>query len=389
MFSGVASRLRGITNPLYRLRAQLEGQGERIVDLISGNVTEHGISFPQPLLEEILLAASRRSQVYRPDPFGQKAARKAIASYYDSHGVPITPDQVLLTPGTSISYWYCFKLLANEGEEILCPCPSYPLFDYIAALSGVSMVPYLLRESRSWAIDLEDLEARISTRTRAVILISPHNPTGHVASGDEIERLAAIASRHQLAILSDEVFSEFLLKNGSVPRAGCSAAPLVLTLNGISKMFALPGLKLGWMAVSGEKRNIAQALTALELISDTFLPVSELVQSAAPELFQEGREFLRHYVAEIRKRYETARDVLRGCSRIGISEPEGGFYMTLKLEDLEEERAAEEILKREKILLHPGHYYDIPPHHLVLSFVQKSESLRETLHRLLAVLESL
>ena len=389
MFSGVASRLPGTTNPLYRLRAQLEKQGERIVDLISGNVTEHGISFPQPLLEEILLAASRRSQVYRPDPFGQQGARKAVAAYYEAHGVPITSEQVLLTPGTSISYWYCFKLLANEGEEILCPRPSYPLFDYIAALSGVRMVQYLLREPRSWAIDLEDLEARISTKTRAVILLSPHNPTGHVASEDEIEKLAEIASRHRLAILSDEVFSEFHLKNGTVPRAGRCAAPLVLTLNGISKMFALPGHKLGWMAVSGEKGNIAQALTALELISDTFLPVSELIQAAAPALFQDGGEFLRHYVAEIRKRYETARNLLRGCSRIRISEPEGGFYMTLQLGDLEEERAAEEILKREKILLHPGHYYDIPPHHLVLSFVQKSEALRETLPRLLAVLDNL
>ena len=346
MFSGVASRLPGTTNPLYRLRARLEKQGERIVDLVSGNVTEHGILFPQPLLEEILLTASRRSQVYRPDPFGQEAARKAIASYYDAHGVPISPERVLLTPGTSISYWYCFKLLANEGEEILCPCPSYPLFDYIAALSGVRTVHYPLRESRSWAIDLEDLEGRISTKTRALVLLSPHNPTGHVASEDEIERLAEIASRHRLAILSDEVFSEFPLKNGSVPRAACTAAPLVLTLNGISKMFALPGLKLGWMAVSGEKENIARALTALELISDTFLPVSELVQAAAPALFQEGRDFLRQYVTEIRKRYETARDFLRGCSRIRISEPEGGFYMTLRLEDLEEERAAEEILSR-------------------------------------------
>ena len=217
MLSHIATRLPGPTNTLYRLRSELEGQGRSIVDLV-GNVNQEGILFPQEAFEDILLRSARASRIYRPDSFGQRPARQAISDYYRSHGNPIDPDCIVLTPGTSIAYWYCFKLLANEGDEILCPRPSYPLFDYIAALSGVRLISYELEEHRSWAVDIERLDACISTKTRALILISPHNPTGHVSPASEINALAEIAGRHQLAIIADEVFSEFLLAPGRFPR---------------------------------------------------------------------------------------------------------------------------------------------------------------------------
>jgi aspartate/methionine/tyrosine aminotransferase len=175
MFSTVAARLHGETNPLYKLRDQITAAGETVVDLTSGNVTEHGIMFPQPLLQEILAEGARRACVYRPDSFGQKPAREAVSRYYQRQGVSIPPGQILLTPGTSLSYWYAFKLLADEGDEILSPRPSYPLFDYIAALSGINLIPYSMDERRQWAIDLENLENTISNRTRALILISPRH----------------------------------------------------------------------------------------------------------------------------------------------------------------------------------------------------------------------
>jgi len=181
MFSKIVSRLRSEKNPLYRVREDLEAKGNRIIDFVSGNVNDFGICFPQPLLEEILIEASRRARIYRPDSFGQEVARQAISSYYKRQGAAILPENILLTPGTSISYWYCFKLLADEGEEILCPSPSYPLFSYIAELSGTQLVSYRLQESRGWQIDLEYLEGCISAKSRALILISPHNPTGRVA----------------------------------------------------------------------------------------------------------------------------------------------------------------------------------------------------------------
>jgi len=382
MFSRTASRLRGDTNPLYRLRDDITRAGHVILDLSSGNVTENGILYPQEMLEEILADASRETRVYRPDSFGCLSAREAIAGYYLDRRVLIPPEQILLTPGTSLAYWYSFKLLADDGDEILCPRPSYPLFDYIAALSGVKLIPYRLVEGHGWDIDLDNLENSISTRTRALVLISPHNPTGHVAAANEIAAIAELAVRHDLAIISDEVFSEFLLERRDFPRPAGSGAPLVLTLNGFSKMLALPGIKFGWMGVTGDPDKVQPALRALELISDTFLPVNEIVQAAAPQLLRRGQRFLDGYVREIRRRWEVAHKVLEPATHWSYTAPDGGFYLTLRL-PRDEEAAAEAILGKAHILVHPGHFYDIEPDHLVLSFVSEPESLRASLPRLL------
>ena len=189
MFSRIAAKLHGESNALYTLRDALKAEGHAIQDLISGNINEQGFVFPQDLVEEILVRASRRCEIYRPDSFGQRQAREAVSEYYRYGGHAIDGDRILITPGSSLSYWYCFKLLADEGDEILCPCPSYPLFDYIALLSGVRLIPYRLDEARQWAIDIDHLEACVSTRTRALVLISPHNPTGHVASSGRDRRI--------------------------------------------------------------------------------------------------------------------------------------------------------------------------------------------------------
>jgi alanine-synthesizing transaminase len=389
MFSHVASHLPGETNPFYQLRRELEAAGHTLVDLVSGNVNDHGILFPPELLEDILLQSARTSRVYRPDSFGQAQARHAISEYYGTRGGRVDPGSIVLTPGTSIAYWYCFKLLTNDGDEILCPRPSYPLFDYIAALSGARLVSYDLAEKNEWALDLDRLESCISTRTRAIVLISPHNPTGHVASVAEIEGLADLASRHNLALIVDEVFSEFAFSPGSIPIAMSTQAPLVFTLNGFSKMFALPGMKLGWMVISGAEPLVKQALRSLEIISDTFLPVSEIAQAAAPRIFTDGKDFLQSYVREIRARRHDTSEQLMTCHRCSFSPPQGGFYLTLRLRDLSEDRAAEALLRNGHLLTHPGYFYDMDPHHLVLSFVQSPEISRAALARLAAILNGL
>ncbi len=388
MFSRVASRLHAETNPLYRLRDQLREQGTPVLDLISGNVNELGIIYPQEILQEALLRATQRTAVYRPDSFGQRAARDTISGYYRDRRIALPPESILLTPGTSIAYWYCFKLLMDEGDEVLCPRPSYPLFDYIGALSGVRLIPYPLDEANGWEVDLHRLEASISTRTRALVLISPHNPTGHVSSSVEIEAVADIVRRHGLAIISDEVFSEFLLDGKTLPRPAEYNVPLVLTLNGLSKMFALPGMKLGWMAVSGDRHRVREALRALELISDTFLPVNEVVQAAVPDLFRGAGGFLSSYQRDIRVRWNCTHDLLVGSRELSFVAPQGGFYLTLRLEQHDEEQAAKAVLQDGGLLVHPGFFYDMAPQHLVLSFVHPPEVLRDTLPRLLEILAS-
>jgi alanine-synthesizing transaminase len=389
MFSKIASQLRGESNALYTLRDRLKSEGHEILDLISGNINDQGFVFPQSLLEEILIRGARQSRVYRPDSFGQLSAREAVCEYYAGCGYAVSPERVLITPGTSLSYWYCFKLLADEGDEILCPCPSYPLFDYIALMSGVKLIPYRLQEAQSWDLNIEHLEACISTRTRAVILISPHNPTGHVASSGELSALAEVACRHDLAIISDEVFSEFLFGGQPLPRLVDGAAPLVFTLNGFSKMFALPGVKFGWMAVSGTQEKVRESMRALELVSDTFLPVNEIMQASAPEIFRGGKEICAEFAGRIQECWKTAENFLaqsRNCSYI---KPGGGFYVTLQIGDLDEEKAAKAILQENHTLVHPGYFYDMDPNHLVLSFVQNLETMRDSYPRWLGTIEDL
>jgi len=389
MFSRISSRLHGETNELYSLRDALKKQGQPVFDLIAGNINEHGFVFPQGCLEEILVRASRQCRIYQPDSFGQRPAREAVSEYYRSRGISVDTDNILLTPGTSLSYWYCIKLLADEGDEILCPQPSYPLFDYIALLSGVKLVPYHLDESNGWALDVERMESDISTRTRAIVLISPHNPTGHVASADEICRVAEVAARHDLAIMSDEVFSEFLLQDTVLPRPIGSEAPLVCTLNGFSKMFALPGMKFGWMALSGKRDRVQQAMRSLEMISDTFLPVNEIVQAAAPEIFRQGGSVCVDFARRIRECWSIAGEYIDLIDCCSCSKPGGGFYATLKLHGLNEETAARKFLNENHILIHPGYFYDMRPDHLVLCFAQKPEMIRHSLSELRKTLSDL
>lgn len=359
-------------NPLYREREVLRSRGEAVIDLIAGSV--QGMAYPPSILEAALLEGARRAATYRPDPLGQRSAREAIAHHYQAEGVSIPADQIVLTPGTGIAYGYAFQLFADSGrsgDEILAPVPSYPLFEAIAHLFGVRMISYRLDETRDWAIDLSHLQSSITPRTRAIVLISPHHPTGAVASEAEIAELAEIAVRHDLPIIVDEVFGSFLAQDRVLPRPALSRAPLVVTLNGFSKMLALPGMKIGWMAISGEAARVKQAVEGLSAISDTFLPVNEVAQFAVQTLFQGGGPFCVAYRQAVRRRCEAAIQALSGNPRLSFVPPAGGFYLTLRIAhpEVDDEAAALALLRKHHVLVHPGFFYDLAPSHLVLSVV--------------------
>jgi aspartate/methionine/tyrosine aminotransferase len=193
-----------------------------------------------------------------------------------------------------------------------------------------------------------------------------------VADEQQLKGLADIAARHGLPIISDEVFSEFLFEMDSFPRIAATGAPLVFTLNGFSKMFALPGIKIGWMAITGEESLVKKSTAALDLISDTFLPVNEIAQFAVPDLFVQGKAFLEHYKQWISQCRKAAIDGLAGLS---FTVPRGGFYITLRI-GRDEEQVASALLEREGILVHPGYFYDILPDHLVMTFIDEPDTVR-------------
>lgn len=383
-FSKLADRLPAKRNRLYREYEKASSSGRPIRDLISANLAEQGWVFPQERLQSILADAAGRTRIYRPDPLGLRSAREAIAELYRPAGIPASAEQVLITPGTSLSYFYCFKLLANPGEEILCPRPSYPLFESIAELAGLQLRYYRLRESRGWEIDLDHLESQISTRTRALVLISPHNPTGMVAGSQPLHDLAAIACRHDLPVLADEVFSEFLYGGEALPRPAATPAPLVFTLNGFSKMAGLPGLKLGWILLSGRQARVRRSLEVMELISDTFLPVNDLAQHMVRGILESREAFafgLRPWLLRCR---QIAGDRLSQCPGVRFTLPRGGFYLTLKVggAEVDEEALCIELLRQSGVLVHPGYFYDMAPAHLVLTFALQHELLDRSLKAL-------
>jgi alanine-synthesizing transaminase len=383
-FSSIADVFPQSLNRLYQTRDTMRQDGEAVLDLISGNVNQAGIVFPESLLRAALSEAVQAARIYRPDSFGQLVARQAISGYYKQVGLALPSEQILLTPGTSISYLYCFKLLAESGDEILCPSPSYPLFETIARLCDVRLTSYLLRESRNWEIDPEYLESQLTTRTRAIVLISPHNPTGAVAGWSQLRGVAEIAARHRVALISDEVFGEFLFGLGELPRPAQTHAPLVFTLNGFSKMLALPGMKLGWVGVSGEPGLVQKAMRALEMMSDTFLPVNELVQFATPTLLRGAQSFRVDYGTRVAGCRELVVKGLSQARNLSLVPPAGGFYVVVRWTgpERDEEQLLIDLLKATRILAHPGYFYDVPGTHLVITFVEELEVLTQALNQL-------
>lgn len=388
-FSHLASTFPAQTNTLYRERDQRLRLGLPVIDLVSGNVTEQGIVFPPDLLHDILSDAARRAQSYRPNPLGQLPAREAISAYYRGHGVDVPAAQIVLTPGTSLAYWYAFSVFCDPGDEVLAPRPSYPLFDELANLARVRMTSYRLDETRAWAVDMDSLVAAITDRTRAIILISPHNPTGAVALAEEIEAIAAVAADHELPIVADEVFGDFLFGLDRLPRPAVTAAPLVVTLNGFSKLMALPGMKLGWMAFSGEAPAVTRVLTALERISDAFLPVNEIAQAAVPRIFSDSRAFTDRYQKEIAARRDECLGIITRSARASVIPPAGGFYAALRVNTTwDDETLALHILRATGCLVHPGFFYDLDPTHLVLSVVSAPDAGREALRRIVTAIDA-
>jgi aspartate/methionine/tyrosine aminotransferase len=389
-FSSIADAFPQTANRLYQTCVAMRQRGEPVLDLISGNVNQSGIVFPESLLRDALHEALPAARIYQPDSFGQSVARQAISDYYQEAGIALPPEQILLSPGTSVSYFYCFKLLAESGDEILCPKPSYPLFETIAQLSNVRLTPYLLRESRGWEIDLEYLESQLTTRTRAVVLISPHNPTGAVADWSQVKGLAEIAARHGVAIIADEVFSEFLFGLHELPRPAQTHAPLVFTLNGFSKMLALPGMKVGWIGVSGDRAPVQKSMRTLEMMSDTFLPVNELVQFAVPTLLRGARSFVIDYRAKVAGCRELAVKALSQARNLSFVPPMGGFYAAVRWTgpERDEEQWLIDLLQTTGILAHPGYFYDMAGTHLVMTFVERLEGLGKALDRLVVFVDA-
>lgn len=374
-------------NELARLRSDLVASGKTVSDLTESNPTRCGFSYPN---EELLGALSDSAALsYEPDPLGLLTARKAVAKSFPGD---IDPGRIVLTAGTSEAYSWLFKLLCEPGDSVLAPAPSYPLFEFLARLESVRLETYPLIYDGRWSIDFGELARKIDNRTRAVIVVNPNNPTGSYLCKDEIDALREICREKRLAVISDEVFFDFAVEAPQPPPVSLSSVADVLTftLGGLSKMAALPQMKLSWIAVDGPAADCSEALERLELIGDTYLSVGTPVQAAASVLLEAGEKVRQQIIERIRANREfldqsRSREAAWDCLRT-----EGGWSAVLRVpRNLSEHDWVIALLEKDGIYVHPGYFFDFPTEgYLALSLLPTEDLFRESVGRLAARIAS-
>ena len=384
MFS---SRLNWSLRP-NRLSALLEAKraaGANVLDLTESNPTCAGLAYPQA---EILAALSDADALrYHPSPRGLDSAREVVAGYYRDRGSKIDRENVLLTARTSEAYAYLFKLLANPGDEILAPRPSYPLFEFLADLESVHIRQYPLRYDGVWHVDFDALEQAITARTRAIVVVNPNNPTGSFLKHAELDRLDSLAAERGLAILSDEVFRDYAFadETNRVSTLAGDRQALTFSMSGLSKIAGLPQMKLGWIAANGPHGK--EALDALELIADTYLSVSTPVQVALPSLLALASGIMEQVRQRTASNLARLRETMLG-SAATLLRTEGGWYAVLQVPRTRtEEEWTLKLLGESNVLVQPGFFFDFESEaFLVLSLLPEPAKFAEGVSRLRSII---
>jgi aspartate/methionine/tyrosine aminotransferase len=345
----------------------LRDRREPYVDLTESNPTRAGL-VPAAQLAAL---SDPRALRYEPHPKGLRPAREAVAEYYrDSRGAAVDADRIVLTASTSEAYALLFKLLCDPGDCVLVPEPSYPLFAYLTALEGVRAVPYPLRFDGEWHLDAAALE--LPAEARAVVAVSPGNPTGAFLKQAERDVLAERCARAGCALVCDEVFADFALVPDPrrVATVAAHADVLAFALSGLSKVCGLPQLKLSWCAAAGPAEEVARAVQRLELIADTYLSVATPVQLAAGQLLRGRHDFQRRAIERVRSNRAALLRARSADAPWDVLPTEGGWSAVLSVPRTRSEEEWALALLEEGVLVHPGWFFDFPSGaHLVVSLL--------------------
>ncbi|HTC91988.1 MAG TPA: pyridoxal phosphate-dependent aminotransferase [Terriglobales bacterium] len=358
-----------------------------LLDLSASNPTAVGLNMDAG---QILDAFQEpRALEYHPDPKGMLLAREAVAEYYrerDGGKSALDPEKIILTTSTSEGYSFVFRLLCNPGDEVLVPQPSYPLFEFLADLQDVRLVPYTLFYDHGWHVDWTSVDSAVNARTRAIIVVHPNNPTGSYIHQPEFETLNALCLQRNLALIADEVFFDYEHLPGTKVSFAHNQGALTFTLSGISKISCLPQMKLAWIVAGGPAQLVHEAGRRLEVIADTYLSMNAVVQLAAPVLLEQRRRVQPQLAARIRENLQELDTQIARQSMASRLQIEAGWYAILRVPAVRsDEDLAIQLLQSRSVLAHPGHFYDFPGEgHLVLSLITPQPEFAEGVRRILA-----
>ena len=359
-------------------------RGVAIVDLTATNPTGAGFTYPNELLQPL---ADPRGLEYEPQPLGLWSARAAVAADFRRRGIVISADRVALTSSTSEAYALLFKLLCDAGDAVLVPHPSYPLFEHLTALESVTAISYELEYHGAWRIDVDSIARAATDRVRALLVVSPNNPTGSFLHRDDLDALSEIAAAKGWAIIGDEVFADYPLD--PAPEATnvlAGAEVLTVSLGGLSKSAGLPQLKLGWIGFGGPAAKVDEALAAFEIVADTYLSVSTPVQAAAADLIEHGTAIRAQILARVRRNLESLRTLASSYPSADVLRVEGGWSAIIQVPQLRSEEALVlELLDKDDVLVHPGYFFDLPREaFLVVSLLVEPAPFDHAIARLLS-----
>ncbi len=366
-----------------------------LLDLTVSNPTRVGLQYDAAAILEAL--NSPQALDYEPQAKGLLAARQAVAGYYaDIYGgaqrnaASISTERIVLTTSTSEGYSYVFRLLCNAGDELLVPKPSYPLFEFLADLQDVKLVPYPLIYDHGWQMDFPSLEKVVTKRTRGVVVVHPNNPTGSYVKAGEFAPLNAFCRARGLSLIVDEVFLDYDLDDREHASFAGNQNVLTFTLSGVSKISALPQMKVAWVVASGPEQEAAEAMARLEVIADTYLSMNAPVQWAVPTLLEQRKNIQRQLLERVRGNLAELDRQLAGqpaCQRLQV---EGGWNAVLRVPvTRSDEDLAIALVREQSVLVHPGHFYDFPSDgYLVLSLIVPEAEFSEGITKLLEFLNS-
>lgn len=332
--------------------ARLRAAGAELCDLTASNPTRCGFAYDTA---SILAPLSDPGVLYYdPDPRGLRPAREAVCRYYQDHGASLAPEQIFLTTGTSEAYSFLFRLLCDPGDEVLIGQPGYPLFDFLARLDDVRLVPYELFYDHGWHLDLEALRRRVSPRTRAIMIVNPNNPTGHFTGRAEREALEALCREHGLALIVDEVFLDYGVDQGGASFAMGNHPGPTFVLSGLSKVAGLPQMKAAWIACLGA----GEAMERLEVISDTFLSMSAPIQWALPRWLSQRGTLQDQIRGRLKENLVSLDAILLRQNPVTRLVVEAGWYAVLRVPGLQpEEEMALDLLQKRGVVVHPGGFF--------------------------------